>query len=112
MTKEEIEKQKHYLSGANLREANLNGADLSGADLREALGIKYVQISWSGHGEAGRQLSAVVINAEPRYFCGCWQGTIEELREFIASGEDQYKASRTIAADFCETRIKEMMTDE
>jgi len=101
------------LQGADLRGANLSGADLSGADLRDAdlseTDIPYASCRWSAHGECGRELLGVVIDNTPVYFCGCFCGREEELRKYIADGKEEYKVSRTIAADFVSQRIKEMM---
>jgi len=104
------------LSKANLREADLSKADLSGtnlrgADLREADGCLRASCSWTDHGEGGCELLAVVIDNEPVYFCGCFMGSEGELREYIAEGEEKYKASRTIAFNFVSQRIKEMMEE-
>ena len=91
------------MCGANLRDANLYGANLSEAD------ILYASCRWSAHGECGRELLGVVIDNTPVYFCGCFCGREEELRKYIADGKEEYKVSRTIAADFVSQRIKEMM---
>ena len=93
------------LCGANLCGANLYGADLYGADLRSAnlpmsRGLKFAQVSWSGHGECGRQLSAVEFPDGLRLFCGCFQGTPQELADYIANGAEEHKASRTKAMNF------------
>jgi len=105
------------LSGASLRSANLSGADLRSADLRSAnlsganlAGVKavlYTQVAWTGHGECGRQLLGVVINGEPRYFCGCFQGTIKDLQDYIQSGKEEHKASRTKAFEFVQSCLDE-----
>lgn len=101
------------LYGANLRRADLYGANLSGANLREAdlfeTDILHASCCWSAHGECGRELLGVVIDNTPVYFCGCFCGREEELRKYIADGKEEYKVSRTIAADFVSQRIKEMM---
>jgi hypothetical protein len=122
-----------YLSGADLREANLrwanlseadlSGADLRGADLREAnlcganlsranlccsLGSIFSDCCWPGHGEFGRRLLAVRIAGDDVYFCGCFLGSLDNLREYIAKGDEQYRQSRTVAADFVAARMAEM----
>ena len=89
------------LSGADLRGANLRGAHLSGADLREAVGVRHASAGGSGHGEAGRTLLCVVIDGEPRFFCGCFAGSTGALREYISKGAEEYRASRTLAMEFC-----------
>ena len=93
------------LSGANLsksdlRKANLSRAILSEADLRGAVGIAYAQCSFSAHGECGRQLLAVVVDGESRFFCGCFAGTLAELDAYIASGDAKHRATRRLARDF------------
>ena len=105
------------LRGADLREADLSwtklrGANFSGADLQNVTSIKRVEVSWSDHGECGRKLLAVLIADEVRYFCGCFSGTLDDLRKYISDGKEKYKASRTIAADFCEARMAEMMDEK
>lgn len=108
------------LHGADLRGASLHGADLHGADLHGAAmagcsGVIRASCSWTDHGEAGRELLAVHHPAkddEPAvtlYYCGCFMGTIEELRKYIATNAEHHKTSRTIAADFCGARINEML---
>ena len=113
------------LSGANLSGANLRWADLSDANLSRAslhgaatagcVGIIRASCSWTDHGESGRELLAVHHPAKDDqpavtlYYCGCFLGDIEELRQYIADGDDRYKASRTLAADFCEARINKQL---
>ena len=102
------------LSGADLRGANMSGADLRGADLRwanmsDAIGILRAECVWTDHGERGRTLLSVLVDSIPRYFYGCFSGTEDELRQYIASGEDALAKSRTIAVDFCSARMAEMM---
>jgi hypothetical protein len=110
------------LSEANLRGADLSGVDLSYADLRGAylrgadlsctIGILCASCHWTDHGECGRSILAYWQTEkmpEPEYQCGCFRGTLQELRSYIESGEEQYKASRTLAADFLSDRMAEMM---
>ena len=88
------------LRSADLRSANLCGANLCGANLPMSRGLKFAQVSWSGHGECGRQLSAVELPDGLRLFCGCFQGTPQELADYIANGAEEHKASRTKAMNF------------
>jgi len=88
------------LSWANLSEANLSWANLSEANLARANGLNYAQCSFDAHGETGRQLSGVVIAGELMLFCGCFQGTLEELDAYIDRGHDSYKSTRKLARDF------------
>ena len=88
------------LCGADLCGANLCGANLCGANLPMSRGLKFAQVSWSGHGECGRQLSAVEFPDGLRLFCGCFQGTPQELADYIANGAEEHKASRTKAMNF------------
>lgn len=85
MTRQEAEKMK----------ANLNGADLSGAK-----GIKYAQCSFDKHGECGRQLTGVIIDGNIILFCGCFKGTPNELQHYIANGKPELQQSRSIAMEF------------
>ena len=92
------------LSGANLSRAHLSGADLSGAslsgaDLSGAKVLAFSSVSFSGHGECGRMLTAVKTEQETRLWCGCFTGTVEELRQYIESGKARYKKTRTLALD-------------
>jgi uncharacterized protein YjbI with pentapeptide repeats len=88
------------LSGAYLRGANLGGANLSGANLSEVWGITVAACSWSSHGERGRQLSAVLLPDGLRFYCGCFEGSEQELRSYITDGRAQFMESRTKALDF------------
>ena len=97
------------LSGANLREANLRGANLSDADLREANlrganlsevnGVDCAQLNFSSHGEKGRRITAIKINEEILVICGCFNGTVSELRKYIDEGDESYRKSRILALD-------------
>ncbi len=103
---------KTNLTGANLTGATLSEADLSVANLSETKGVLYAQCSFSAHGERGRQLLAVVIGDQPRFFCGCFTGTLAELDAYIKSGDAKYKATRRLARNFVRAaldayRIKE-----
>ena len=97
------------LRWANLREADLSGADLSGANLRAANGVIFADCCWTSHGECGRRLLAVRIADDDVYFCGCFRGSLDDLRKYIADGEKRYRQSRTAAADFVSARMAEMM---
>ena len=93
---------------ANLRYANLSCANLSGADLRYAnlrgaslqqcIGLVFSQLSFSGHGECRRMLTAVVIGADTVYFCGCFKGSYNDLEKYIEGGDPELKESRRVAA--------------
>jgi len=96
------------LNDASLNGASLNDASLDGASLNDASGVIRASCSWTDHGERGRQLLAVSIGGNDVYFCGCFRGSINELREYIKRGEEKYRASRTIAADFVSARMAEM----
>ncbi len=89
-----------YLSGADLSGADLSGADLSGANLRSAnlpSRHHYAQISFDGHGEKGRKLTLFKTPEKATYSCGCFEGTEQELRNFIDLGREEYKESRFYA---------------
>jgi len=95
------------LTGSDLTGAILTGADLRRANLSQTHGITWASVGWSSHGECGRMLLAVLIDGETRFFCGCFSGTLDELRKFIANREEQFRNSRTLAVDFCLARITE-----
>ena len=93
------------LSGAYLSRANLSGADLSGADLSRAnlsgAVHRWAQVAFMGHGECGRMLTAVIYaeGGDTVYQCGCFSGSIDELKAYIANGSGAYKPSRTMAME-------------
>ena len=87
------------LSGANLREADLSGADLRWADLSEVNGVDCAQLNFSSHGEKGRRITAIKINEEILVICGCFNGTVSELRKYIDKGAESYRKSRILALD-------------
>jgi uncharacterized protein YjbI with pentapeptide repeats len=91
----------NLISGADLRSANLSGADLSGAGLSENRGLQFAQVAFTGHGECGRMLTLATIGEAKRFFCGCFQGTPEELAAYIEAGPDNLKKSRLLAMNFC-----------
>ena len=95
------------LTSADLRGADLRGAVLTGADLTRAIlcggtFISRAAVQFSSHGECGRELSAIRTDAKGSpvtFWCGCFTGTPEELRKYIAEGTDRYAESRTLAMD-------------
>lgn len=89
------------LRSTNLIDARLSGASLNRANLSMAKGVVYAQMSFAGHGEMGRQLLAVKIDEQIMFFCGCFQGTEADLREYIEDGNEELKASRTFALETC-----------
>ncbi len=109
-----------YLGDANLGGANLRGACLRGACLRGAylgdacLGGAYLgdanlgddgkilstaSVQFTGHGVCGRNLLAVQAEKTTRIFCGCFNGTPDELRAWIDCNEAIYRKTRTLALD-------------
>jgi len=94
------------VKAANKAWANLSGADLSWADLSEANLSRanlhaFTQIAFSGHGERGRMLTIIqrAKGAAPELFCGCFTGSVDDLRKYIANGAPQYRKTRTLALD-------------
>jgi len=94
-----------YLSGADLNGANLGGANLSGAYLGGAYlsGAvhRWAQVAFMGHGECGRMLTAVIYaeGGDTVYQCGCFSGSMDELKAYIANGPEAYKPSRNMAME-------------
>jgi len=88
------------LSGANLSVANLRGANMSDATLRQLQGLRVAACHWSNHGEKGRLLNAAEIHGKLMFFCGCFKGDEESLREYITADNSNYAASRTKALEF------------
>ena len=109
-TKEELatvlEKHAKWLRGqaggsrANLSRADLRGADLSGANLSGAVHA-WAQVAFRGHGECGRMLTAVVYKEgdEVVYQCGCFSGSLADLKKYIKDGDGKFRKSRTLAMD-------------
>lgn len=87
-----------YLCGADLKGAYLCGADLMGANLRGSVD-NFATVSFSGHGEYGRVLTVIVRGEKIELFCGCFYGSVEDLRNYIADGEECLKRTRTLALD-------------
>jgi uncharacterized protein YjbI with pentapeptide repeats len=85
------------LRGADLRGADLTGADLTGAVLSRVRGLQYASVTFTGHGELGRMLTATKIGENTRLFCGCFRGSPEDLREWIATRDKAYRPSRRLA---------------
>ena len=88
------------LAGANLARANLARANLTGADLARAVHA-FAAVSFIGHGECGRTLTAMRRNEgdAPILQCGCFYGNQTELRDYIAKGDAKYRKTRTLALD-------------
>ena len=88
------------LSRAYLSRAYLSRADLSGAYLSRAV-HRWAQVAFMGHGECGRMLTAVIYaeGGDTVYQCGCFSGSIDELKAYIANGSGAYKPSRTMAME-------------
>ena len=86
------------LSGADLSGADLSGADLSGADLSGAVHA-WAQIAFKGHGEYGRMLTAYIQKEgdEVVYQCGCFSGSLKELKTYIKEGNEDWVKSRRLA---------------
>ena len=99
MTRDELI-EKYKAGERNFIEANLRGANLSDANLRESVGLQLADCSWYQHGECGRKLTAVRIKKNIQFFCGCFKGDESELRQYIAKGKEEYRASRTKAMEF------------
>ena len=98
------------LSGANLSSANLSGAylsgaNLSGANLSGADGVRHATVGGTWHGEAGRNLLCVELPDGLWFYSGCFRGQEPALRQYIADGKEEYRASRTRALELC----KELM---
>ena len=103
------------LSGANLSGADLSGANLSGADLSRANLSRatlsranlsravhaWAQIAWNGHGECGRMLTAVIYKEgeDAVLQCGCFSGSVAELKSYIKEGNSKLSGSRTKAME-------------
>jgi uncharacterized protein YjbI with pentapeptide repeats len=97
------------LAGANLARAYLAGADLAGANLARAYlaGAKYgereiaaiASVAFTGHGEHGRTLVGIRHTGGIVLRCGCFGGSPDELRAYIAAGAEKYRPSRTAALE-------------
>lgn len=80
--------------GKDLSWSDRSGSDLSGSDL-----YAYAQVSFLGHGECGRMLTAIKQTEESEIYlcCGCFRGSEKDLKDFIANGEERFRKSRTLA---------------
>ena len=93
------------LRSANLRYANLSSADLRSADLRYANLSSalhaYSQIAFTGHGECGRMLMAIQLKKDGAiaFFCGCFNGTEKQLRQYIKDGAAHLRKTRLLALE-------------
>lgn len=92
------------LDGANLDGANLNGANLARADLARADldGAKekiasFAMVQFTGHGESGRMLTAIKGEKSIRLWCGCFSGSVDDLRAYIEKGDKRLQKTRTLA---------------
>ena len=87
--------------GEALKSAYLSGAYLSRADLSRADLSAWAQVSFAGHGECGRMLTAYQqTDEQPMQFqCGCFSGTEDELRAYIASHDATLAPSRLLAIE-------------
>jgi hypothetical protein len=47
----------------------------------------------------------VLLHDGLRFYCGCFNGSEQELRSYIANGGAQYVASRTEALEFLLSRF-------
>jgi len=86
------------LSCADLSGVNLIGAYLSGANLSRAVHA-WAQVAFKDHGECGRMLTAVIYKEgdEAVYQCGCFSGTLADLKTYIKEGEKDWAKTRTLA---------------
>jgi len=59
----------------------------------------WAQIAFKGHGEYGRMLTAVVYKEGEGavYQCGCFSGSVEDLKAYISNGDPQLVKSRELA---------------
>ena len=88
------------LDGARLDRASLDRARLDRASLDRARLDGWAQVSFAGHGECGRMLTAILQDKKPaQFFCGCFYGNEAALRDYIAKGDAKLRKTRTLAAD-------------
>lgn len=85
-----------WMRGEGGQRAYLQEADLQGAM------YKWAQVAFSDHGEYGRMLTAYIQTEgmDPVYQCGCFCGSLGDLKAYIENGQGRYKASRTIAMEY------------
>jgi len=93
------------LTGANLTGANLTGANLTGAYLTGATGIRFA----GPVGAEGRVIYAVAHAAGPRFYAGCFAGSVAEMVAAVSeryadgSGREQHRADYLAAVAFVAT---------
>lgn len=85
---------------ANLSGADLSVANLSGSNLSELTGIRVASCHWTGHGDCGRAINAVELPIGVYFYCGCFSGDEQTLRQYISNGDQALINSRTKALDF------------
>ena len=93
------------LRGAYLTGANLTGANLTGAYLTGATGIRFA----GPVGAEGRVIYAVAHAAGPRFYAGCFAGSVAEMVAAVSeryadgSGREQHRADYLAAVAFVAT---------
>jgi len=74
--------------------------ELASADFEQSTGLAYADCAFAGYGARDRRLLAVRIGGQIRCFCGCFNGTAEELTAYIARHEEHLRPSRNYALKF------------
>ena len=93
------------LRGANFHGADLTGANLTGAYLTGATGIRFA----GPVGAEGRVIYAVAHAAGPRFYAGCFAGSVAEMVAAVSeryadgSGREQHRADYLAAVAFVAT---------
>lgn len=92
------------LLGSNLSHANLSysfnvGANFNSAHFNAVDGLNYASCSFTMHGKRGRQLLAVEVANEIRLFCGCFNGSVKELTNYINNDNPDLVESRLLALE-------------
>jgi uncharacterized protein YjbI with pentapeptide repeats len=74
--------------GASLEYSDFTGATITGAsfalaNLNGVTGLVWAAVGFNKHGECGRNLTAVVIDQVPHYYCGCFSGNQQAVLNYI-----------------------------
>ena len=81
------------------KRADLSGADLSGAKWGAHAYANHASLQFGNHGECGRQLLAIETTGGILLSCGCFSGSPDDLRAYIANDPKNLRRTRTIAFD-------------
>lgn len=89
------------LDGATIELAILTNVQLHGT-IFWGVFYRFAKVAFTNHGQCGRELIAIRQNNQDspiQLFCGCFTGTEEALRDFIAKGSQDMAKTRLLALE-------------